>query len=315
MSDRDLLNMIDAADDEYIIEAAPGKPQKSRSVYIRMIAAAACVMLAASLGFASADLVKNSLKTVPAQLRDFTVYTNKVIDTANISDEYNVTFKDASELDFNAVGNTLVNDANAAQTNVVSTNRNYYSVDYNGTYEGATNVFNRYDSPSANALYNSENNALIYYSLNNRSLYTVDGELSQIEAIKAAETFNNANYVEQDLSPYNYSGTRRVNTATFNGYVIDYYRDFCGYKTDDTLTVNVNMDGEIVELNAVNMGVCDIIEQNVSAAALEGAERVLSGAAPDIDENSKRITVDSAGNCYLYASTPDGNDVYVKLNA
>lgn len=316
MTDRDLLDLIDAAEDEFVAEAAPQSPRGQRRRPARMIAAAACLLLAGGLGAAAMHSLTHGRTPAPTETIPLTVYATKEIDTARLPDAFDVTLADASALDFSAVGSRIDDDANAGQTNVVAANSNLYAVNFSATYEGANASLNSYSSSDAMALYNSETGKIAYYTLSDPAVHTVDGDLAQSAAVEAAETFNAQNFAPQETNRYDRTDAQRTSTSTFNGYVVEYYRSFCGYKTNDTITVNVNMDGEIVELNALNMGACDVIEQNVSAQAVRNADRLLqslSGSDAVVDD-SKHIAVDSVGDCYLCASASDGNDIYVKLN-
>ena len=254
----------------------------------------------------------------------------------------NVTIADSSQKDFIISDFQIIENNDAIPQKQFSLNGEKYNFSLYNSYKTpiADSNFGKLNSLGFYDIYrfNGDNGDVVEveFKQNSEVLSFYAGELSirTIESgdftpeqskIKSDELLKSL-YGEDALSTYVFDGTSICDSQTLKGFSVNYVRYVHGYRTDETITISFNRNGELVCINAMKIGFFNSGEKDISKPEIEAAEKVLKES---INENwrlseTAEVVIDSTGQYFLSivgTYTPsnideniDSRNFYININ-
>ncbi len=219
------------------------------------------------------------------------------------------------------------NDNAEKEISIVFNNRSYL-LPYTQTHKNAVadcdnsdlsrhGIVNRYSNEYIICDIRQDSGKISFFSDLSPDIALADGTMTDDEAIAAAAAFCNDYFTSEVMSDYTFEISSYTEGMVSKCYTVMYRRYIHGYKTDETITIGVNLKGDIMSVNAMKMNSFDGANEFISAEAVSNAENAIESYLPGSILTVRNLTVGSDGKYYLVASCSiDGEilDAYISIN-
>lgn len=242
-----------------------------------------------------------------------------------------ITFKDAETKIFSFAGKTEIEKPRDADNQLTfQLNGETYSLEYSRSYETKLSSSNKFNSYSKFNTYRSDdiyadtrastNELLLFINFDKTDLKAT-GDLTEDEAKRIAESTILSLYGEDVKNEYIYATTVYTDSQSVRHYTVVHRKYVWGTPTNDEIQISVNMRGEVVGINAKNLGLFSHAEEQVEKKAIADAISVLEKTySNNWSILAKTLILDSEGDYYIYAQlarkNTDGIDalgVYINV--
>lgn len=187
-----------------------------------------------------------------------------------------------------------------------------YEAKFSKSYETAAGAaekvrkyskYNTYFEPMTTKIYITVNDTTgeVEFASVGFDIRYVDGDLTEESAKEKADSIIKGMYGEDALDGYEYDGAIKSDTQTAKQISVDYVRKVWGFDTEDTISVNLNMQGELLSINALGRGSMLNAEEEVTKEEIEAAIAVLKSkysANWTIGDNAT-LVIDTEGDYYV----------------
>ena len=275
-----------------------------------------CILLATVMASCmnTSDLEVDKKNDLPVEPKDYIIYyypaAGEII--GDKQDSTVITFKDAETKVFSFSSKAEISKpSNVDNQQTLELNGKTYLLQYSRTYETALSSSNTFkDYSQFNSYKNdtiqadtrvSTNELLLFTDLDENDLQAT-GDLTESEAKNIAETTIRSLYGENAQQEYVYEQTIYTDTELAVQYTVVYRKYVWGTPTNDAIQISVNMNGEVVGVNAKYLGMYSLAENQIEKEAIADAvsklEAVFSKAWMIGDTT---LVIDAEGDYYISA--------------
>ncbi len=206
-----------------------------------------------------------------------------------------------------------------------------YSHSYNDNIAKASNKelamcgkYDRYtiktETDSIIASYRQNSNLLLYYLDMKNS--NVAGETTENDAITIANKAFVDLYGSDIFGKFTFEQILPAGNQTTNGYYVQYIKYLHGYKTEEEVSFQINLKGQLVGVNASKLNTFDFVGTDITKSEIDSANTaVRSMLKTNSTIVNSYLTADEEGKCYIYLLVePEGEsldkaqEIYVKVN-
>lgn len=223
-----------------------------------------------------------------------------------------ITFKDAQTKVFSFSSKTKIDKpSDAGNQHTFELNGKTHSLEYNRTYETALSSsnafkkyskFNEYKSDTIRLETRVSSNELMSFINLDENDWQVIGTVNEDEAKAIAETTILSLYGEEVKKEYEYDKTVYTDAQLSRHYTVLYRRFVWGMPSNDTISISVNLKGDVVGINAKSLGIFSLAEKQVEKKAIADAISTLEGAfSKDWTIGNKTLILDAEGDYYISA--------------
>lgn len=308
------------------------RSRRSRSVWLRVLALAACVALV--IGVIATVVIFNRSKPVNYIIYADSVYAEE-LDEMLMGDieETAIEVKNVNEKDFSFLTNTKKTESkDAEKTYELKVGEKEYELNYSKTKKKAEaeesrkmkafseyHVYVNVTAPCYLEI-NASTNEVTNFSDGNVSLSAGSLNFSKDEAKEKAADIIEQLYGKDTLDSYQYYDTIITDGQSQTSYTAVYMRDVWDLKNEDKISVTFNKDGEFFGINANNKGTLEKAEKDLSKKEIENAIAKLNDTFSDewnIQEPSliRDVNGDYYIQCFIYrGANGDSKGTYVYIN-
>jgi len=161
------------------------------------------------------------------------------------------------------------------------------------------------DLSEAHMRYCYESGRIIYLRLQSHS-HLVEGDLTSEQAVALAEKDLTELYGEEFLQTYTLEFSELQADGSKNYYNIRYRRMICGYPTDEAVTIDYNMNSELINIVTSNFGSFDNIQDSLDIDKILKAESEAIKLIGDKKIEFTLLATDKEGKVYMYVAYTDG---------
>ena len=193
----------------------------------------------------------------------------------------------------------------------ISIGNNHYDLEYSRSYRTdlykseklkSFSEFVAYENDDALVEYRSGTDMLSMFTNYDREARIADGSLTENEAQTLAKTHLIALYGDDIFNEYDDVSVFFSENSIQKGYAVVYTKNVYGIPTNDNLQIFLNMKGEVISVNAKNIGIYDDAEESLSKEQIYSAISTLSSSlGKDYNVLTTTLIVDSLGDYYIYA--------------
>ena len=200
-----------------------------------------------------------------------------------------------------------------------------HNVNYIGSYADEVllndkfnilSAYDEYEGETCNFQIRQSDNRLLFFFNRNMEKYLQEGDLTEEQAKEIAKEQLTLLYGSTVLSEYQQTNVIRTDDQLKNSYTVVYTKYVYGLQTEDDISITLNMQGEIIGINASHLGVFNNAENELSKEHIDNAVSALN------DNFSKewtivghRLVTDSKGDYYIRANgfltSENGNEAIV----
>ena len=129
----------------------------------------------------------------------------------------------------------------------------------------------------------------------------VGGALTEERAKEIADAIITEVYGQEALNGYEYDGAMKSDTQTAKQISVAYVRKVWGFKTEDSISVVLNMQGELISINAIGKASMLNAEEEVTKEEIENAIAALKNnysANWNVHDNAT-LVIDTEGDYYV----------------
>ena len=200
-------------------------------------------------------------------------------------------------------------DADDQRTLVL--NGKEYSLHYSRSYETAFSSsndfqnyskFNSYKDGTITAETRVSTNELLFISNVDENVRNAIGDITENEAKNIASETILSLYGETAQLEYAYETTIFTDNDSTVQYTVVYRKYVWGTPTNDAIQISINMKGDIVSINALNLGMFSLAENQIQKTAITDAISTLEATFSEHwDIFDTRLVLDAEGDYYIYA--------------
>ncbi|MBQ3490562.1 MAG: hypothetical protein IJA86_08225 [Clostridia bacterium] len=186
-----------------------------------------------------------------------------------------------------------------------------YDLDYDRTYRTALYSsdklksyaeYIRFKSDHVYADYRVKDGTLLFF-LDSDIDKLASGNLTENKAKELAQTTITELYGKNILNDYVFDQVIFTNNQMYVQYSVIYRKYVHGMPTNDDISLSFNMQGKLIAVNSLLLGVYDDAEEHLTKEQIDNAFAYLKSALGDeYNIYSTILTVDSLGDYYLEAS-------------
>ena len=232
-----------------------------------------------------------------------------------------IEMKPTAEKNFNIIKREYVNDPIVDSTNTKKfkiLNETYdvsYVRSYNTTLvsSGNSGAFHMYYSDSGSIAIEARDgtNEIVYFS-NSRVSRREDGNFSIEQAEAKAKQVVESLYGRESLEDYSFEIELIEGNNNEKYYSAQYHRYVYGFKTEDNITVKLNMNGELAAVVSFERGIMSTAEQDLTKEEIENAIKAVNenfSSSWNISSDHY-IVIDSNGDYYLRSNLARNRDKF-----
>lgn len=292
------------------------RSKRSRSVWLRALALAACVALV--IGVIATVVILNRSNPVNYVIYADSVYAEELENAFSNGEEgARLEIKNSGEKNFMLDSrDKKEKDDTVEKTYTLKIDGKEYVIDYNNTYESAAansekmKEFARYNvyvslTPQMYLEINASTNELKCFSTDAVDLKAGTGTFSADEAKSKAEDIIGEVYGTNTIDEYKYYDTIVTDTESKKSYKVIYKRYVYDIQTAESISVTFNKDGEVFAITATKKGTLAKAEKEVKKKEIENAIAKLNDIFSDewnIHEPSliRDVNGDYFIQCFIY---------------
>ena len=205
-----------------------------------------------------------------------------------------------------------------------------YSGQYSRTYETALAAseffesygrFHTYRSDTVSMDFRASTGELMLFTNFDEAARTARGDLTEREAKEITDALLRSLYGEEAAAEYPHDTTLFTDSELGVFYSVVYRKQVWGMPTKDAIQISVNMQGEILGINAKYLGLYSLAETRLTEKNISDALAVLKSAfSQNWSILDTKLVMDAEGEYFLSAllakSTPQGTDaieVYISV--
>lgn len=223
-----------------------------------------------------------------------------------------ITLKDAETKVFSfSRRNEISKPSDADDQRTLALNGKEYSLHYSRSYETALSSsndfqnyskFNSYKDGTITAETRVSTNELLFFSNVDENVRNAIGDITENEAKNIASETILSLYGEIVQREYAYETTIFTDTDSTVQYTVVYRKYVWGTPTNDAIQIRINMKGDIVSINALNLGMFSLAENQIQKTAITDAISKLEATFSEHwDIFDTRLVLDAKGDYYIYA--------------
>ena len=256
-------------------------------------------------------------------------YSSAAEENANDATSGNIAFESADKKVFSFSSRTEINrPADAAEQHILELNGKSYSLYYDKSYETAISKskdhkeygqFNAYENDKISAYTRFSTNDLLLFTNLDENLRTAKGDLTEEEARGIADSALLSLYGETAKQEYAYETAVFTDTRLGTHYTVVYRKFVWDVPTNDSIQITVNMNGDIIGVNAKHFGMFSSSESQVSSEELQNAISVIKEKYSEKwTIGAVQLVLDSEGDYYIYAqlsrtATEEAVEIYINV--
>lgn len=256
-------------------------------------------------------------------------YFSDIEENANNATSGNIAFESADKKVFSFSSRTEINrPADADEKYTLELNGKSYSLYYDKSYETAISKskdhkaygqFNAYESDKISAYTRFSTNDLLLFANFDENVCTAKGDLTEEEARGIADSALLSLYGETTKQEYSYETAVFTDTRLGTHYTVVYRKFVWDVPTNDSIQITVNMNGEIIGVNAKHFGMFSSSESQVSSEELQNAISVIKEKYSEKwTIGTMQLVLDSEGDYYIYAqlsrtATEEAVEIYINV--
>lgn len=253
--------------------------------------------------------------------------------TGGSEGSYNVYYGEPESKNFSLSGKTeITKPKDIEEQKTIDLNGKIYSLQYHKTYETAISGVKKIDKYSKYVTYKNESvyadiqletGMLLMFCNLDEDVRTRSGNLTEDEARVIADSTLLSVYGTFTQEEYEYETTVYSDTD-FVRYTIVYRKYVWGVPSKDAIQISVNMNGDVVAINAKYLGLFSFAESQISKEDIDGAISTLYETCSDRwSIGAETLIIDAEGDYYISArlyNNKNGNkfetpiEVYVNVN-
>ena len=243
----------------------------------------------------------------------------------------NVLFENAPHKDFSFAHKTNTErPSGTPDERTLILNGKTYSGQYSRTYETALAAseffesygrFHTYRSDTVSMDFRASTGELMLFTNFDEAARTARGDLTEREAKEITDALLRSLYGEEAATEYPHDTTLFTDSELGVFYSVVYRKQVWGMPTKDAIQISVNMQGEILDINAKYLGLFSLAETRLTEKNISDALAVLQSAfSQNWSILDTKLVMDAEGEYFLSAllekSTPQGTDameVYISV--
>lgn len=260
------------------------------------------------------DLAGTGENDLSAEPKDYVIYYYPAAgeEFKDEQDSIDITFKDAETKIFSFSGKTEISKpSNADNQQTLVLNGKTYSLQYSKTYETALSSsntlkayskFNSYKGDTIRADTRVSTNELLFFANLDENDLKATGDMTEDEAKNIAEATILSLYGETMQQEYTYEKTVYTNTELTIQYTVVYRKYVWDTPTNDAIQISVNMNGEVVSVNAKSLGMYSLTENQIEKKAIADAiSKLESIFSKSWTIGTTTLILDAEGDYYISA--------------
>lgn len=167
-----------------------------------------------------------------------------------------------------------------------------------GTYYSRYDVYENEEGVTVEKLHGSEIVAYYFKPYNRDTNYP---EMNESQVREIAEQFLKENVSENVLGNFEFD---HMGTDALGRYSLLYQRYVEGYRTDETISIWVDRNGQVSGYNGYNLGKYDNLDERITQKDISSSEKLLINKLNSMNEqdlkcNGIRLITDTTGNLFL----------------
>lgn len=242
-----------------------------------------------------------------------------------------VKFEDAERKVFSfSRRNEISKPSDADDQLTLALNGKEYSLHYSRSYETAWSSsndfqnyskFNSYKDGTITAETRVSTNELLFFSNVDENVRNAIGDITENEAKNIASETILSLYGETVQQEYTYETTVFTDNDFHLIYTVVYRKCVWDTPTNDAIQISINMQGDVVGINALNLGMFSLAENQIEKSAITDAISTLEATFSEHwDIFDTRLVLEAKGDYYIYAQLSRKNveaievmEVYINI--
>ncbi|MBE6592860.1 MAG: hypothetical protein E7642_02570 [Ruminococcaceae bacterium] len=259
------------------------------------------------------------LSACASEKLEYTIYADFSAEETSLleSKSSSIPIKSATEKVFSfSTRKEIDRHASAVDNYTFSVDGKTYSIPFNESYETAANAsekvrkfgqYNRYLSVTDGYILetNIETKEIELFIGSNSELQNAKGNLTEAQAKEKADAIITEMYGAEVFNGYKHKNTlasKADRSEEQDGYSVTYQRSVFGYPTSDDITISLNMNGDLLAVNAKGKGMLANAEKDITKEQIDNAIKAVEENFSDswsVHESSATIVMDSEGDYYV----------------
>ena len=332
MKKEDIFEALGDIDADVVLSAAPKMPARKKNTFVlRLVAVAACIALLVSAVVVSTlllnredenqpDVPSDSNESdnpteLPVKEVEYFMYADFATSSSGEASDSKIPFKSNGEKIFSNTRLAKVDKPeNAPDTVEITIQGKKYSAEYLSseiTYLFSSEKFREfmpisvYSDRNRDYMIELDAKGTLRLFIDFEPNRKADGNFTEEEAIEKARAIVAELYGDEVFDRYN--EVRAIYSENNGGrekaFYVYFERKIFGMNTEDNISLDFNMEGELLAINAKKMGTTANAEQDLTQEDIDNAIKAFSETFENADgwyySAPTRLVIDSEGDYYL----------------